>query len=180
MKEIQWKKLRSRTVYKNRWVTVLEDDIRMSGGSQDVYTYIDSKKGVLSVAVDNDGAMLLVRHYRYPTQRHGWEFPGGGTDDEPTLAAAKRELFEETGYTARRWKKIGTMNSWAFRTNEEMVIYRAQDISKKKDPIDDGEGISALQWFASDEIKKMVKTGKICDAQTIAAFFFILEGIHTL
>lgn len=177
MKEIQWKKLRSRTVYKNRWVTVLEDDIRMPDGSQDVYTYIDSKKGVLSVAVDNNGSMLLVRHYRYPTQRHGWEFPGGGTDDERALVSARRELLEETGYTARHWKKIGSMNSWAFRTNEEMIIYCARDLSKKKDPIDDGEGISAQHWFTSDEIDRMIKTGKIRDAQTIAAFFFVRKEV---
>ncbi|MDP2630186.1 MAG: NUDIX hydrolase [Candidatus Uhrbacteria bacterium] len=180
MKQIQWKKLRSRVAYKNKWVTVLEDDIRMPDGSQDVYTYIDSKAGVLIAAVDDQRRLLLVHHYRYPTNRHGWEFPGGGVDPKKALAGAKRELLEETGFTARTWKKIGAMNSWAFRANELMIVYRAQSVSKKTEAVDDGEGISAMQWFALSEIADMITIGTIRDAQTIAAFFFVQQYFDML
>ncbi len=176
MKKIQWEKIGSRIAYKNKWVTVLEDDIRMPDGSCDVYTYIDSKAGVLSLVMDDHDRILMVYHYRYPTQRHGWEFPGGGVDPRRPLAGAKRELLEETGLAARAWKKIGQMNSWAFRTNELMIVYRAKGISQKMSTPDDGEGISALKWFTRDEIGALITAGKILDAQTIAAFFFLIRS----
>lgn len=180
MKRIQWKRIRTRVAYKNKWVTLLEDDIRMPDGSQDVYAYIDGATSILSVAIDERGRMLMVRHHRYPTNTNEWEFPGGGADGQQTLLAAKRELLEETGYVARSWKKIGTVNSWAFRTNEAIVVYGARGLSHKEIPKNDDEPIDAMEWFASDEIVRLILSGKIRNAQIISAFFYARHFLNEL
>jgi len=177
MKKVSWKKIDSRVAYKNRWITLREDTICLPNGDRDVYDYIDSPLGVMAVALDEDNRMLLVRHYRYPTQRYGWEFPGGGADGQSALRAAKRELLEETGYVARAWKKIGTQNSWAFRTNEKIAIYLAQELSLHGDPTDDSEPISGKKWFTVEEISECIESGTICDAQIITAFFYACKHL---
>ncbi len=120
--------------------------------------------------VDEKGRVLLARQYRLPAQDYLWEIPAGRTDPgETPLKGAKRELKEETGLTAKKWTKLFTLFMSPGFLAEKMHIYVAQDLKQGKTNFMEGERIES-RWFTPKEMKEMIKTGKIIDGKTIAAW----------
>lgn len=101
--------LARREVSSNRFMTFVEEDIRDPAGRSYTYYLLESKwDAVLIVPVQADGRLVLERIYRHPYRRYFLEFPAGGIDrGEQPLAAAARELEEETGYRASSLRMIG-------------------------------------------------------------------------
>src|SRR6267142_354910 len=95
------RRLGSRRVYANRWMTLREDDIERPDGSTGIYAVVDKPDFALVIPVERDG-FHLVEQYRYPVGGRYWEFPQGtapdGAEPEP-VALARAELAEETGLT---------------------------------------------------------------------------------
>ena len=123
------------------------------------------------MAVDEKNRILLVRQYRLPAERYLWELPAGRLDPgETPLQAAKRELREETGCSARKWTKLVTFFASPGYVQERMTIYRAEELTQgEATPMDD-ERIEA-KWFTRKEVGAMIRSGKIQDAKTMIGFF---------
>ncbi|MFN7646118.1 MAG: NUDIX hydrolase [Acidobacteriota bacterium] len=120
--------------------------------------------------VDDHGRILLVRQYRLPAAAYLWEIPAGRMDEgETPLQAAKRELREETGYTARQWKKIFSLYMSPGFLAEKMNIFVATQLKAGPTQFMEDERIET-QWFAPAEVDAMIEAGKIVDGKTIAAF----------
>ena len=122
------------------------------------------------MAVDDKKRVLLVRQYRLPAEKELWELPAGKLDPgEKPLQAAKRELIEETGYRARKWRKLASFYASPGYVAERMTVYLATDLKAgEATPMDD-ERIET-RWFKKKELEKMIRTGKIEDAKTIVGF----------
>jgi ADP-ribose pyrophosphatase len=122
------------------------------------------------MAVDDKKRVLLVRQYRLPADKYLWELPAGRLDDgEKPLQAAKRELKEETGYTAKKWTKLASYYASPGFVQERMTIFLAEDLtSGEATPMDD-ERIEA-RWFKRKELASMIKEGKIEDGKTLIGF----------
>ena len=122
------------------------------------------------MAVDDKKRVLLVRQYRLPAEKYLWELPAGRLDPgEKPLQAAKRELKEETGYTARKWTKLASFWASPGFVQERMTIFLAEDLTAgEATPMDD-ERIEA-RWFKRKELAAMIADGKIEDAKTIVGF----------
>ncbi len=120
--------------------------------------------------VDDKKRVLLVRQYRLPADKYLWELPAGKIDDgENALQAAKRELIEETGLRAKKWKKLALFYPSPGFLQESMTIYLATDLTHgEAQPMDD-ERIET-KWFTRKELKTMVKTNAIVDAKTMIGF----------
>ncbi|HEU0119039.1 MAG TPA: NUDIX hydrolase [Bryobacteraceae bacterium] len=120
--------------------------------------------------IDEKGRVLLARQYRLPAQDYLWEIPAGRMDEgETPLQAAKRELKEETGLSAKKWTKLfGLYMSPGFLA-EKMHIYAAQDLKQGKTKFMEDERIQS-QWFTPKQMNEMIQTGKIIDGKTIAAW----------
>ncbi len=101
--------LARREVSANRFMTFVEEDIRDPNGRMYTYYQLESKwDAVLVVPVLPDGRLVLERIYRHPYRRYFLEFPAGGIDaGESPLAAAGRELLEETGWRADSLRLLG-------------------------------------------------------------------------
>jgi ADP-ribose pyrophosphatase len=120
--------------------------------------------------VDKKNRILLVKQYRLPAKQYLWELPAGRLDPgETPLQAARRELVEETGYTAKKWQKIAAFYASPGFLAEKMTIYLATKLTAgEKKPMED-ERIET-RWFTKKELRKLISTNKIRDAKTMIGF----------
>ena len=162
----------SREVYKCRLFTVTEDEAVDPKSKFEIKRSVIRHNGsAVMMAVNDKKHILLVRQYRLPADQYLWELPAGKVDEgETPIEAAKRELIEETGYRARKWKKLSSFYPSPGFVAEKMTIYLATDLTAgKATPMDD-ERIEA-RWYKRKEVAAMIESGKIEDAKTIIGFY---------
>jgi ADP-ribose pyrophosphatase len=167
----------SREVYKCGLFRVTEDRAAdRKSGFKIKRSVVRHAGSAVMMAVDARERILLVRQYRLPAEKNLWELPAGRLDPgEKPQQAARRELAEETGYTARRWKTLSSFWVSPGYVQEKMTIFLATDLTEgKATPMDD-ERIEA-RWFTSREIAAMIRTRKIEDAKTMIGFFMWRDG----
>jgi 8-oxo-dGTP pyrophosphatase MutT (NUDIX family) len=165
-----WKKLSSRTLYENDWMRVVEDEVINPGGGKNLYGHVHFKNvAVAIVALDTEDNTWLVGQERYTLGEYSWELPMGGAPlDEPPLAAAQRELQEETGIRAANWQEIMRLHPSNSITDELGIAYVATDLSFGKTSFEETEDLE-IRRLPLDEAVKMVLAGDITDAISAAA-----------
>jgi ADP-ribose pyrophosphatase len=171
--------LSSQEVYRGPafWVTtdyVLEPSgIR---GRRDIVRHTGS---VVIMAVDDSRSeprVVLVRQYRHAARQFLWELCAGRIDEgENELAAAKRELLEETGYSARRWKRILRFYASPGFVAETMSIYLAKGLRAGAAQPEEDEAIET-RLFPLSQAVKLVMTGKILDGKTISGLLWLNQA----
>ena len=98
-----WKRLSTREVFRNAWLTLREDGVIRPDGEEAKYTVVDTRVATATIALTPDNHVYLIGQYRYPTDMYSWELVEGGADEgEDPLEAAQRELEEEAGLIAGR------------------------------------------------------------------------------
>lgn len=164
-----WRTLGSRTVYKNRWIRVREDKVINPKGQRGIYGVIESPPSVYIIPLTRKKEIYLIKQYRYPTRVWSWEIPSGGSDGQPLLSAAKRELWEETGLKAKHWTKIGKFQPMNGICMEWGHIYLAQGLKQTNSHQQKDEGITAAAIVPFQEALTMIKRGQITDGLTIVS-----------
>ena len=160
------KLISSKEVYKCDLFKVTEE-VANDGKGYEIHRSIVRHVGsAVMMAVDAKKRILLVRQYRLPAGKEMWELPAGRLDPgENPLKAAKRELIEETGNRARKWRKLTSYYGSPGYVSEKMTIFLATELTQgEAHPMDD-ERIEC-RWFTSAEIDRMLKSGKIIDGKT--------------
>lgn len=162
--------LSSREVYSSPIFQVTEDHAVDPDGFEIHRGIVQHRGSAVMMAVDKRGRILLVKQYRLPARAYLWELPAGRIDPgETPLKAARRELVEETGYRARRWKKLLSFYPSPGYVAEKMTVYVAQDLTAgEAQPMED-ERIER-RWFTATELDEWIRKGKIVDGKTITAF----------
>ncbi|AKV85360.1 NUDIX hydrolase [Microbacterium sp. CGR1] len=165
-----WVTRESSTVYENRWIEVREDQVTGPGGDG-IYGVVTMRHpAVFVVALDDEDRVCLITLERYTTGV-SIEIPAGGSDGEEPLAAAQRELLEETGFVAEDWTELGTMNALNGIAHAPEHVFLARGLT----PSDDStrtqaeEGIDAVTWVPFSDVLGMISDGRITDGETMAA-----------
>ncbi len=123
--------LASAEVYAGRVISLRRDTVAMPEGGQSVREVVTHPGAVGVVALDDDGAVVMLKQYRHPVAEHLWELPAGLRDaeGEPPLETAKRELAEEVGLAAERWQLLTTSLSSPGFCDELVGLYLAEGLS---------------------------------------------------
>ncbi len=133
------------------------------------------------IALTKDNEVVLIKQYRHGVEKVLWEIPGGVVeDDEDPLEGVKRELLEETGYTASEFIQVGALYpNPAIQTNT-MYCFLALDAEKMTTQnLDDGEDIE-VHLMPLKELVEMTKRGEFPHALQVAALFQVLAYLDRI
>lgn len=167
---MSWKRQTSRTVFENPWFEVREDKVVNPGGGENLYGHVHFKnRAVAILPLAKDGTTWLVGQDRYTLNEYSWELPMGGAPlAEVPLAAAKRELKEETGLSAGSWQEYMKLHTSNSVTDEVGIVFVARDLDEGLQELEETENIEMRRLPLADAIA-MVMQGEITDAISVAA-----------
>lgn len=160
----------SHEVYKCRLFRVMEEVASDKTGFTIERSIVRHRGAAVMLATDEEDRILLVRQFRLPVNAKLWELPAGTLDEgEKPLVTAKRELREETGFTASKWKKLAEYFPSPGFVDEKMTIYHATGLTAgEASPMDD-ERIET-RWFTKKELREMIRKGRIQDSKTLVGY----------
>lgn len=162
--------LSSRVAFRSPVFYVSHDEVVEPSGIRAKRDVVRHPGSVVVLALDGkkkEPRVLLERQYRYAANQFLWELPAGRIDHgESVLAAAKRELLEETGYTAKRWKRLTKYYASPGFVDETMSIYLAEGLQPGKAQPEADEAIHA-RLVPLSAVIHMMRKNRIRDGKTI-------------
>lgn len=175
--------LSSQIAYDGPVFKVTTDEVEEPGGIRARRDVIRHSGSIVVLAVDDrargkrgEPLILLEHQYRHAAGAMMWELPAGRIDEgEKPLAAARRELLEETGFTARKWKRILHFYVSPGFLDETMTIYLATELTAGEAQPEADERI-AVRFFRLSEARKMAVNGRIRDAKTISGILWLAQA----
>ena len=163
-----WVRRSRRVAYDNPWITVFHDEVVRPDGQPGIYGMVHFKNlAVGVVALDDQDRVLLVGQYRYTLDHYSWEIPEGGcAPGEDPLAAAQRELLEETGCAARSWQPLARAHLSNSVSDEDAFCYLATGLELGEACPEPTE-LLQVRWLPFQEALQMALTGGITDALSV-------------
>jgi ADP-ribose pyrophosphatase len=173
-----WKKLKSRVVYDNPWIRVVEDDVIKPSGNPGIYGKVGFKSIACGIIpLDEHGNTWIVGQYRYTLDEYCWEIPMGGVPlDADLLDGARRELKEETGITGKNWEQILRVHISNSITDEVGVVFLAEDLEFGEPEFEETEKIE-IRKLPFTELVKITMNGEITDVLSVAGILKLAARI---
>jgi ADP-ribose pyrophosphatase len=171
-----WECLESKQVFKATdgktvYIELYQDKVRTPKGSVITYTKYHASDVVIVVPFLDRQTLLMIRQFRYPIGKVLLEFPAGHVDSgEDSLATAKRELAEETGYMAKKVEYVYSYHPSVSRTRQSVHVFRATGLSKQvATRHDSGEQIK-MERVTIKALRQLITKGKVESAGTLIAY----------
>ena len=176
-------KISSDEILAGNFLKICRDTVSLPDGRHTTREYVVHPGAVMIVAMLDDGRVVLERQFRYPLHAVMVEFPAGKLDaGESSLACAKRELQEETGYTAREWVQAGVLHPAIAYSTEFIDIWFARGLTLGEQQLDTGEFLEVFS-ATPDELMKWCASGQVTDSKTLTGMLWLtnmLSGAWTL
>ena len=160
----------SQEIFDGVVVHLFKDTVTLPNGKPAIREVIRHIGAVAVVPVTDDGKVIVERQFRYPLNEVITEIPAGKLDSftEDRLSAAKRELEEETGYTADTWQELGDFHPTAAYCDEKITLYLATGLHQGDRHLDDDEFLNVMA-VPMEELVADIMAGRITDGKTQAA-----------
>ena len=164
----------SEGVFKGVLLDVRKDRVLLPNGKESLREYIVHPGAVVILAFLPNGNLLFERQFRYPLRRIFLELPAGKIDPgESIIDTARRELLEETGYTATDWEYLGVMHPCIGYSDERIEIFEARGLHLAGEKqLDHNEFLDVVE-LSPEDARQAVWSGQITDAKTIASLFWM-------
>jgi ADP-ribose pyrophosphatase len=173
------KRLGGRVLLSGGFLEVHKDEVSLPDGSHTTREYIRHGGAVAVIPLLDDGRVVLVRQYRYPTGKVLLEIPAGKLDaGEAQWACAQRELREETGYIAREWAYGGEIHNAAAYSSESIWIWLARGLVPGPARPDAGEFVETVTMSLA-ELETIHDRGDLPDVKTQLALHWLLRAQAT-
>lgn len=183
MRNLKWKTISSKYLFKDLWFKVRRDKCESPEGKIiDPYYVYEFPEWVTAVALTEDNKVVMVRQYRHAAGEICIELPGGCVEenDKDFEAAIARELLEETGYSFSSYSYLGKISSNPSTNNNRMHMFLAKGGKKiSEQNLDSNEEI-IVEIYSLEEIKIMLKEKKIIQSMHVTCLFYALERINEL
>ena len=170
--------IKGEQVFDGRLLKVFRDEVSVEEKRTAVREYIKHRGAVCVAPLDGEGRLWFVRQYRYALGRYTLELPAGKLEaGEAHLPSAIRELGEETGFTAGKIEKLGSLFPSPAYTTEEIHLYLATDLTPGDQHPDEDEYIQLIPLPLEEAVRR-VMDGEIKDAKTQTLVLMINERMR--
>jgi ADP-ribose pyrophosphatase len=158
---------------RGRFLHVVRDTVRLPDGASSHREFVLHPGAVVVVALLDDGQVVVERQYRHPVGQVFIEFPAGKIDPgEDRLACARRELLEETGYTAREWAHAGVMHPCIGYSDEFIDIWFARGLTRGERQLDAEEFLEVIT-ATPQQLMDWVREGALTDGKTMSCMLWL-------
>ena len=177
-KNLVEKKISSEAVFDGVLLHVRKDNVELPNGHESVREWIEHPGASAVIPLLPDNQIILVRQFRYAVGKVTLEVPAGKLDKvgEDPLECAKRELSEETGYTAGKIWKLTTIATTVGFSNEYIHLYAASDLTAGAIHPDSDEFINVVKVPLTAALQ-MVESGKIFDAKSAVSILLLAKQV---
>ena len=170
---------RSVTLHKGRIFRLVRENVTLENGVTIDFDIIRHPGAAAIVPLTENNTLLMIKQYRHAVGDFIWEIPAGTLDpDETPLQCAKRELIEETGFSAKTWRKLGKITPLPGYSNERIHIFLATDLTPAGQNLDIDE-ILHVHKISFDKAVKMIQRGEIEDGKTISGLFMASLSLNS-
>lgn len=164
--------LDTKIVYQGKVFSVREDRVIEPGGVEVTRDIVVHRGSVVVLPIFPDGDLLLIRQYRHAVGGFMWEAVAGRVEEgESRAASARRELIEETGYTAKQVKEMLEIVPSPGFCSERMWIFAATGLREGTAQPEEDERITARK-FSLGELEEMIRDGKLTDGKSVSAILY--------
>lgn len=164
-------RLVSQEILKGGFLHAFRDEVRLPDGRQTSREYLVHPGAVMIVPLleraNGTVDLVMERQYRYPVGRVITEFPAGKLDPgESPLHGARRELVEETGYTAHEWARAGVLHPVVAYSTEFIEVWFARGLTAGVRHLDEGEFLEVFN-ATPEQLYDWCRDGQVTDAKTL-------------
>ena len=159
------------TVHRGRVYSLIKENVTLDNGITTDMEFIEHPGATAIIPMLNKTRIVLLNQYRHALRKYIWEIPAGTLDPrESAISCAKRELIEETGFSAEQWHRLGEITPVPGYSDERIHVFLATGLRPAERHLDKDE-IIQVHEVEYEEALHMIRRGKIQDAKSIAGLF---------
>jgi len=155
-------------IHKGRLIELHKEEVPLRDGGHTYFDIVKHPGGAVVLAINESDEICLLKQWRHAVNMMVWEVPAGCLEpNEPPLNTAKRELEEEAGVNADKWRDLGTIVPSPGFSNEVLYLFEAKELRIGTQNLDDAEQLE-VHWLPRPTIKEMIDKNQILDAKTLS------------